>query len=62
MKAFEIAKETIMKWKGNLQNGGKYFQRCEWQGINFQNIQITHITQYERKKQVTQLKMDKRTE
>ena len=35
------------KWKGNLQNVRKYLQ-CDWQGLNFQNIQTAHTAQYQK--------------
>ena len=38
-----------MTWKGNPQTGRKYFQTTEWQGVNIQNIQRAHATQYQNK-------------
>ena len=46
LKSFCPAKETIKKQKDNLWNVRKYLQRCDWQGLNLQNIQTTHRTLY----------------
>ena len=35
-KSFCTAKETITIWKDNPQNGRKYLQMKQWQGINLQ--------------------------
>ena len=37
--------------KGNLQNGRKYLQIIQLTGINFQNTQTAHKTQYQENKQ-----------
>ena len=37
--------------KDNLQNGRKYLQIIQLTGINFQNTQTAHKTQYQENKQ-----------
>jgi len=31
-------------------SGGKYLQRCNWQGVNSRDIQIAHTAQYQKSK------------
>ena len=48
--------------KATYRMGENICKRCDWQGLNLQNIQTTHTTQYQTNKQTTQLKMDRRPE
>ena len=41
-KSFCTAKETLKNRKDNPWNGGKYLQMKQMQGINLQNIQLSH--------------------
>ena len=40
--------------------GENICKQCEWQGINLQNLHISHVAQY-LKKQTTQLKNGRKT-
>ena len=44
------SKESHRQNEDNPQNGIKYLQRCNQQGIDFRNIQTAHITQCQKKK------------
>ena len=44
--------------KSTYGKGENTFKWCDQQGVNFQNIQITHTFQYQKNKQPNQ-KMDK---
>ena len=49
LKSFGTAKETINKVKRQTQNGRKYLQIKQLQGINLQNIPTAHAAQYPKK-------------
>ena len=44
----------ITKQKDNLQTGENTYKWYDWQGLNFQNIQIAHKTQQQKIKQSNQ--------
>jgi len=46
--------ENTIKQKDNPQNGRKYLQWSNWQGINLQNIKAAHVTLYQKNKQPNQ--------
>ena len=52
--------ENTIKQKDNPQNGRKYLQWSNWQGINLQNIKADHVTLYQKNKQPNQ-KVDGRS-
>ena len=54
------SKESHRQNEDNPQNGIKYLQRCNQQGIDFRNIQTAHITQCQKKKKNTKTKNNKK--
>ena len=53
--SFCTANETIKNNKKTIYAMGEnIWKYCNWQGLNLQNIQATHITQQEKYKQSNQ--------
>ena len=50
LKSFCTAKEIINKTKRQPTE----CKQCYWQGVNFQNVQTAHTTQYQKNKQLNQ--------
>ena len=62
LKSFCTAKETVSKVKRQLSEWEKRItNETTGKRINFQNIQETHTTQYQKKRKTTQSKIRKRT-
>ena len=59
LKSFCTTKGTINRMKTTLRVGKNNCKQSNWQGINLQNLQITHATQYQESKQPN-LKMSER--
>ena len=55
-------KILILNFRKKIKRMGENICKpCNWQGINFQNMQATHITQYPKTPQKIQSKMDRKS-